>query len=728
MKLKELFLSFVMPTIASGHILASQTLNTEEAFEKYYDFKSTNNQYSFAQKKDEVDLGVYEKENDFHDKKRIEDALERLHHDRDGKQLETIQGKNRTPSSERILGSEGTHDKQNVEAALKSLINCEASKPYPKYDDKKDDRHESCEASKPYPRYDDKKDDRHERKENIDLRPYYGDDERGGVSCNNGHEKPSSSFPQLPQGMAPLGIEITELKSDVYQLKKLFKQIDKQLGSYEKQCSTVSSLEPKIITNKNKIVEMSVDINNLNEQIIAFNESTNKIIDRLVDQINNFKKKLSHDFEEKEEVIFKKIDKKLQVSLKEQSDIVFREVKIFSEILENLKHILGSGDNFKSLEDNHISRLLKGFDSLKERVRLNEENIGGVSDLTLRSFIKKIDPSLITTPVSIADLLAGLARGVYTLQETFDEKAKMALNDIVTDIYKHIFEKSEIVKKMEGELNTLSFLFSTVTSEDVKVFKNIQTTILQEINNRFKSADFSRDLVEKCQTIVNVLVNQAISQFDNNASLGIIEDVQLLLSPLKDKISEIEENQNEIKQIFDLKANSNIKSALQDIESKFLNINLEIANIKAEQENLKDMANCNSIDFKISGIKSDIANIKAEIGTLLFAAKDQENIEKIQEIQNNAIQNLEAEIEKINTKSDELKEMVDKINSENNTSENIELKIDINIVKTDINIVKTDIKNLEIRLSSLEKSFNDFVANIYNLLESSGSGKSPSSK
>lgn len=370
----------------------------------------------------------------------------------------------------------------------------------------------------------------------------------------------------------------------------------------------------EIIENKLDSVAQKIDDQPKSEDVIKFltkelkkslDEKQNLIQSKLDDvqvQINSVQANLADSLKSPE---IAAIFTKLSDTVLEFSRDLNSQTKYFNSTVEDIQEKIGSIDfeaqlkAQKSLLKTDIDKYRKSLESIAQEVNANFESVKTLMEST-----------------SPAEAMTAFSGDISLLQK--------GLNDILSVVLKINSKQGEVISAV-----------ADIANSDVENIHFDVSSIIVEIQS---IKEYVGQLVQKTDIdILNEKVNYAVSSLSN---------VKEVLSQISKQVEAINPQ-----------GETDIKAELQSLSSYFSDIGAEISNNAGQSisdlvDKFSDIST--AIKSKISGLEKILKSTKEEVSSNL-----DENITRLKEFSQNLVSAISVVSNKMETKNDELKSLVE---------------------------------------------------------------------
>ncbi|MDR0633163.1 MAG: hypothetical protein LBF84_03430 [Holosporales bacterium] len=312
--------------------------------------------------------------------------------------------------------------------------------------------------------------------------------------------------------LAPLGVQLAEMRAAVRELQRVCGVFQKDISYCKKQGKLLSGIEPKISANKKSLVEVSIGLGSLEEQIAILRDQTNHETSDIFDQLESITTDISQKMTTNKQEILSNVEQSIQTSLQSQSSSIAAQLGNFANAFTNLQCILGANDNFLPLDDNYINQILEEIAFLKDRLSTDEKNMGDVNNLAFKSALRTLDPALPATSSCIMDFLKSIVSELLALKTNFDNRTQAVMTSTISGLNEDVAEILERLEIIGGDLQGLVDVLASVSSDDVTNLKNIHAIVGQNVNTYVNGEAFSQSLISLCSVIIQVLVEKMVPE------------------------------------------------------------------------------------------------------------------------------------------------------------------------------------------------------------------------
>lgn len=457
------------------------------------------------------------------------------------------------------------------------------------------------------------------------------------------------------------------------------------------------------VQNVDRFEQIQTMMNQLNKFIIdnATKADLEIILDRigaLGDFLNEFKRK----FEESE-----------------NSDIR----NVFQGQLNNIINKIESlklGSNSEVNED--IIRLYTSIAEFKDGVysAINTQLNDVIASMDVQ--FDKISNSMVNSAIDINETVNNMQGELQKLNSIVVEGINSKTNEIKSDIQKSSNENAiTIVNSIKGELSNLVNELSSLNNNDniMQLAHNIENlkngfdidSLIMQVDQIKQSLDF--EPIKRELALLNK--DEAVNAINNKLDIVLSKEKSDEILSKLDMINESSnlDNVYNALEVFNQKLNFKpLDEKISEIKEYFQSSNLsyDISSIK-EKMNLMDnieeeLVTVKNLDFVLSDIKNRIEeNFRINQNKI----NEDENFKNDIKEALKSIYDLAFE----SSKNDELKNILDEINSKlNELVNNVSIPVDNSNIDNSINLIKDTI---ELSGSNLENSFRDLTSNVENM-------------
>jgi hypothetical protein len=435
----------------------------------------------------------------------------------------------------------------------------------------------------------------------------------GGVAADDLLAKPGCF------SLAPLGVQLAELRAAVRELQRVCGVFQKDISYCKKQGALISGLDPKIHANRKGLAGLKVDLESLDEQVVALRSQTGQTTSELTDQLKNIESDVFQKIEVEKQAIRSDMSQTLKDSLQTQSSDVTAQFANISNMFKNLQCILGANANFQPLDSNYINKIFKEIESLKEKTSSVEKNIGEVNNLSFKMELQKLEPNYISSS-NIMEFLNDIVEELITIKNTFDEKAQTAMQQTIFNLNAELKEdiseiSTQLVVINEG-LQGLVGVLGGVTSADIEKLTNlanIETIVSQNVDKYVGSITFANNVTFICQGIIRILIEQIVPELINSTISELLGDTLPTMNDMADFREDIQKSiQTGISTELSTSGIQQALDTLQDISSfPDLGALLDtVENHKTAVANLeKDVGSLKGVQLDVTTLQGQVTDI-----------------------------------------------------------------------------------------------------------------------
>lgn len=527
-----------------------------------------------------------------------------------------------------------------------------------------------------------------------------------------------------------------EVKNDINILGKKIVEIHNELKTTSTE--NLTTIIENINKNDNSLYDLNKNIDTVSQNIKNtndnLNEFKNNVADNLINYLSSIKQlfvSFSDEMQTHQETLSSEIfTKKLQ-----ELDVISADIGKLSDNInlneENIKSILNS-------KVQEVQNYLKTLEDMLSAMNINTGN--SIAELT------EIKNYIANTALKLDDINNSLAAEIQSGSKKSDELKEILSNKISGIDSKLYLMEDNLIKEIGSNASNMEQLKDNIHASvnenfnDVKaILECMRANVSQSSGNLIEKLDNTTDKMSSdINNFEEKLGDFADKNLINLAELKELttarsEEIQKYLTDLQSVISSssinLDNSLSEILEIKDYIANTSLK--LDDINSNV------IENIEKDSENLTDIKN--TLEHRFETVTSKLFtmedNLTKEIAGKISAfeqAKDEasagvnNNINELKTIieclRANILQSSSNITEKFNNFGNTLIEKLDDIQNNNSNSE--ELKEILNNVNSEIQKTQTQIAQIELpqqdpevptKLVEVKSALNELSKNSINI-------------